>query len=153
MSIPKRVWLIAAGLLALTNVVRALYFDWSDISVHMSIAALCTAVAMRWSKAGALAAALVLLTSVLAFAFSSKPSDWAEIEVGDPWSEVRRSLGAPVHEASNLAQARALMRGFSSPSPFRFRQTGPVAIYVRGENALWVFHNGEVVVATYVGGS
>jgi len=149
----KRAWLVVAIFLGFANVVRALYFDWSDIGIHLSLAALLGLMALRWPKGAALAATVVLLTSVFAFAFASAPSDWAEVEVGDAWIEVRRTLGPPVHEAANLDQARALARGYSSPSPMRFRQTGAVAIYIRGDQALWLFHDGNIVEAKFIGGS
>jgi hypothetical protein len=153
MSISKTAWFAVAILLAVTNVLRAAYFDWSDLGLHVLIAVVCALLALRWSKLAATAAGAVLLAAVLAFTFWSVPQDWNEIEAGDDWQELRRTLGSPVYEAANLDQARNLARGWSAPSPFRFRQTGPVAIYLRGDRALWVFHNGKVVEATYVGGS
>ena len=153
MLISKRAWQVIAVLIAFANVVRALYFDWSDVVIHMSIALLCALTALRWSRIAAFAATIVLVTSILAFAFYPVPDDWAEVEAGDTWSEVRRTLGTPVYEGTNLARARAMARGYSSPSPIRFPNTRAVAIYIRGEHALWVFHDGNVVEATFIGGS
>jgi hypothetical protein len=153
MSISKTAWFAVAILLALINVLRAAYFDWSDVGLHLLIAVVCALLALRWSRLAATAAGTVLLASLLAFASWSVPPDWNEIEAGDDWQELRRTLGSPVYEATNLDEARNLAQGWSAPSPFRFRQIGPVAIYFRGERALWVFHNSRVVEAKYIGGS
>ena len=153
MLISKGRWIALAILLALMNMLRAGYFDWSDVGLHIAISVLCALAAFRFPKTAVVAAGAVFLASVIAFTFRFVPQDWSEIEAGDDWQEVRESLGSPVYEAASVDQVRRLGRGYSTPSPIRFRQTGPVAIYVRGEHVLWVFHNGRVVQATYVGGS
>jgi len=62
-------------------------------------------------------------------------------------------VGPPSYDAKTFAVARNFNTGHSVPSPVRFRHQGPVAVFVRGEYALWVFHDEHQVIDTFLGGS
>ena len=149
----NRSWLAATVFIGATNLVRAMYFDWSDVGGHLFVAALCCLIALRWPKLATSIVTLVLLVSVVAFALAGMPTEWRDIDAGDSLAEVQAALGPSDHNVSSLAEAERLDLGYSMPSPIRFRGFGAAAIYVSGEKALWLFHNGKVVEATFVGGS
>jgi hypothetical protein len=82
--------------------------------------------------------------------------DWpeaTEIKAGDTWASVQQKLGPPSYEASTFAAARNLKTGYATPSPLRFRHSGPIAVFTRGDLALWVFHDRSRVNAVFIGGS
>jgi hypothetical protein len=137
----------------MANVARALYFDWSDVGIHSVISSLCVLAALRWPRFAAATAASIVLTVTLASLLQSEPVEWAHVRTGDDWKQVQRTLGPVAYSARNLEQARRLDIGYSVPSPLRFRPTGAVAIYLRGEYALWVVHDDKVVRGRFVGGS
>jgi hypothetical protein len=151
-SISQKPWFCATVLLAITNVIHAMFFDWSDLRIHGALGGLCVLAALRWQRGAAAIAALVLLF-VICGTWLWSPPDWTLVRTGDDWNRTQQRLGAPIYEASNLAQARLAISGYAIPSPLRFRHSGPVAIFVRGEYALWVMHDGRVVKGTFVGGS
>ena len=146
-------WFVLALLLAAANIVHALYFDWSDLGMRSVVAVLCLLVAIRWQRTAAAAAGFFVLLVGLAFASSTRP-DWTmEARAGERWARVQQALGTPTYQAASLEQARKLDFGYSVPSPLRYRHSGPVAIYVRGDHALWVLHDDDIVKGTFVGGS
>jgi hypothetical protein len=146
-------WFGAVALLASANVAHALYFDWSDVDFHIALSMVCVVVALRWPRVAAASAGSVVVAVIAASLLRAEPAEWARLRIGDDWKEVQRALGPPTYEAANLAQARRLEIGYSRPSPLRLRQGGAVAIYLRGEYALWVVHDGNVVKGTFIGGS
>jgi hypothetical protein len=145
-------WFLVTVLLAITNVTHAVLFDWSDRGIHAVFGVLCVLAGLLWQRGAAAIAALILLL-VMCGELLRSPPEWTVVRIGDDWNRTQQRLGLPTYEASNLAQARLLIRGYSVPSPLRFRHSGAVAIFVRGEHALWVMHDGRVVKGTFVGGS
>ena len=146
-------WFALALLLAAANIVHALYFDWSDVGIRSVVAVLCLLVAIRWQRTAAAATGFFILLVGLAFAGTPRP-DWTmEARAGERWARVQQALGTPTYQAATVEEARNLISGYSEPSPLRYRHSGPVAIYIRGDHALWVLHDDDVVKGTFVGGS
>ena len=151
-STSQKAWFCTAVLLAITNVIHAMFFDWSDLRIHGALGVLCVFAALIWQRGAAAIAALFLLLVIWGTWARSLP-DWTLVRSGDDWNRIQQRLGAPTYEASDLAHARRLIKGYAIPSPLRFRHSGAVAIFVRGEYTLWVMHDGRVVKETFVGGS
>jgi hypothetical protein len=155
-SIDRTSWLRPVAIGSIVTVAHALYFDWSDVDIYVVIGAICVLSALKWPAPAAFATGIILFATVIGHFSAPHFGDWPEaerIQVGQSWTSVRQNLGKPVHEAATFAAARQLAIGYSTPSPLRFRHRGPVAVFVRGEHALWVFHDGEGVIQTYIGGS
>jgi len=148
-------WFMFAALVGTVILAHAAYFDWSDLDVFALTVGLCVASALKCPVPSAAAMAIVLAL-VIAGHRAPDLSAWPEAErvrTGQSWESVRHTLGTPLYEATTFATARGFNTGHSVPSPIRFRQRGPVAVFVRGEYALWVFHDGQHVVDTFIGGS
>jgi hypothetical protein len=152
----RRRWRAAAAVLAVATISHTLYFDWSDLPFFTVLMGICAVSAEKWSRLAATATGVIFLTVLTAHLMEPDLSDWPEaqgVAVGQKWSSVLERLGSPTHEAATAAAARPLISGYSAPSPFRYRHQGPVAVFVRGEHALWVFHDGQRVTGTFIGGS
>jgi hypothetical protein len=148
-------WLFIGTIGAADLVGHALYFDWSDVDVFVAISAVTIVLGLRWPRAAAVAVSVVVF-SVIAGHLVPVHDDWPQarqIRVGDTWASVQQKLGPPSYEAPTFAAARNLKLGYSIPSPLRFRHTGPVAVFTRGDRALWVFHDKSRVNAVFAGGS
>jgi hypothetical protein len=155
-SIDRTSWLRPVAIGSIVTVAHALYFDWSDVDIYVVIVGICVLSALKWPIPAALATGIILFATVAGHFAGPDFSNWPEaesIQVGQSWTSVRQNLGKPVHEAATFAAARQLAIGYSTPSPLRFRHRGPVAVFIRGEHTLWVFHDGERVIQTYIGGS
>jgi hypothetical protein len=140
-------------LLAAANIAHAAYFDWSDIGGRSVLAIACIVLALKWQRF-ALGVAVTILSAVTVSSFAWQAPGWAnQIRPGDPLQRVKELLGPPEYQFASLADAQHSLSGYAIPSPIRFRRSDPVLIYVRGEHALWVFSDGDVVKATFVGGS
>jgi hypothetical protein len=118
-SISQRMWFLATVLLAITNVTHATFFDWSDRGIHAVVGVLCVVAGLLWQRGAAAIAALILLL-VMCGELLSSPPEWTVVRSGDDWNRTQQRLGPPTYEASNLAQARLLITGYSVPSPLRF---------------------------------
>ena len=149
----RGIWLAITVALVSINVTNAALFDWSDVRIHITAGALCIVAARRWPRGATVVSASIALATILSLATWSEPAEFARVRTGDDWRELQRSLGPPAYEAPSLAQARMLAAGYSSPNPLRFRQAGLVAIFIRGEYALWVVHDDRSVKMVFVGGS
>jgi hypothetical protein len=151
----RTLWFTIVVIGAIATVAHALYFDWSDVDVFVVIGALTIVCALKWPRAAAVAIA-VILVSVIGGHLIPALGDWpeaTEIKAGDTWASVQQKLGPPSYEAATLAAARTLKTGYATPSPLRFRHSGPVAVFTRGDRALWVFHDRSRVNAVFAGGS
>lgn len=148
-------WRTTAFVLAGGYVGQAALFDWSDVRGKTALACLLVVTSMRWPRpASAVLAALVATAVLLQVAEGARTADLAaSVRPGMSWADVQRVLGAPRHSAFSSAHAASLDIGYAVPSPIRFRHVGPVAVFTRGEYALWVFHDGTAVIDTFVGGS
>ncbi len=150
-----RTWRTVAVLLAAAYAGHALLFDWSDIGIHVVVALVALVTTMRWPRltvaAFGLLATLVIVGHLATRASTAELT--LEVRPGMPWADARRALGPPTYEVATFEEASQLEIGYSVPSPFRFRRRGPVAVFLRGEYALWVFHDGSTVLGTFVGGS
>ena len=147
---------MSVALMGTAILAHALYFDWSDVEAFAVLVGLCVVSALKWPVPAAAAMGVVLALVVSAHLAQPDLSAWPEAEsvrIGQSWESVRQKLGTPSYEAKTFAAAREFNTGHSVPSPVRFRQQGPVAVFVRGEYALWVFHDGHHVTDTFIGGS
>ena len=146
-----RLHLLAATAAALGLPLYACYFDWSDRLLFLAIGLTLLAVAMRHPRASLLAA---LSLWVMTAGHIILPRTAAKsLAPGQPWFEVERVLGRPTAEGPTLPQAAAAIDGYSQPSPWRYPIDVPVAVYVRGDTAIWVFHEKGHVLALFEGGS
>ncbi len=151
----RTLWFTIVVIGAIATVAHALYFDWSDVDVFVVISALTIVCGLKWPRAAAVAVA-VILVSVIAGHLIPALRDWpeaTEIKAGDTWASVQQKLGPPAYEAPTFAAARNLKTGYTTPSPLRFGHSGPVAVFTRGDRALWVFHDRSRVNAVFIGGS
>jgi hypothetical protein len=149
-------WFSIAVVGALAPVVHASYFDWSDVDAYLVISALTLACAVKWPRAATAAIAIILVAVIAGRLIPQASGDWPlarQVRVGDTWASVQEKVGSPSYEASTFAAARKLDTGYSTPSPLRFHHPGPVAVFVNGEKALWVFHDTSRVQGVFIGGS
>ena len=147
----RTLWFTIVVMGAIATVTHALSFDWSDVDVFGVIGGVTIVCALKWPRASAVAIA-VILVSVIAGHLIPALHDWpeaAEIEAGDTWASVQQKLGPPSYEAPTFAAARNLKTGYAIPSPLRFRHSGPVGVFTRGDRALWVFHDRSRVNAVF----
>jgi hypothetical protein len=151
----RTLWFTMVVIGGIATVAHALYFDWSDVDGFVVISTLTIVCGLKWPRAAA-AAMSVILVSVIAGHLIPALGEWpeaTEIKAGDTWASVQQKLGSPSYEAPTFAAARNLKTGYATPSPLRFRHSGPVAVFTRGDRALWVFHDRNRVNSVFIGGS
>jgi hypothetical protein len=152
-STHSRRWQVVSLVGAVLYAGHGLFFDWSDVAIHSAIALAAIVASVRWPRGAALS---LLFLQVLVFVVRVAvertviPSSLAP---GIPLSEARQILGAPSYEFWGFEEATHRDLGYSRPSPLRFSHHGPVAIFVRGEHVIWLLHDGETVIAVFVGGT
>jgi len=145
-------WRPLGVLLATAYVAHALYFDWSDVLLHISLALVALFAAFKWPRASTATLAMLLLVVIVTSRRAQ--SEWALVaQPGQNWAALGAKLGTPHCEAASLLEARACATGLALPSPPRFRHVASVAVYVRGDEALWIFHNDRDVIDRFVGGT
>ena len=129
------------------------YFDWSDRYIHTFLALCLVFSAFRLPRLSI--AALGLMVSLFALGHWAYPvPKWAsELRPGDSWPVVVAQLGDPTYEVHSFHEARQLTVGYSLPSKLRFRHSGDVAVYLKDEYVLWIWHDGDRVLDLFVGGS
>jgi hypothetical protein len=135
---------------------HALYFDWSDLVFKTILCVVVVVAAVRWpTVAAALACVLLAITLTAHLAFAAAVPEWASsAKAGDTWRSVETRLGVPTYSFASLDEASRHATGYAAaPSPWRYRQSGPVAVFTGGDHALWVFHQYDSVQATFVRGS
>jgi hypothetical protein len=134
----------------------SLFYDWSHAPALCSLAFVACVAALRWPKTVVAAGALLVVMAALAHNYSLEEADllWVrEAAPGRSWAEVQRALGPATHEGSTLSEVRLAVTGYSEPSPLQYPGQCAVAVYIRGDLALWVFHDRQRVLDRYVGGS
>ena len=152
----RKRWREVVAALAAVTLAHTLYFDWSDVWVFTALMGVFAVSSVRWPRSAAAATGLSLSAVLIGHLVEPDLSSWPEargVAAGQTWTSVRERLGSPTHEAITFAAARELSTGHAVPSPLRYRHRGPVAVFVRGEYAFWVFHDRERVTGTFIGGS
>lgn len=148
-------WIILTFLLGVALAAHALYFDWADVVLKTALAVVVIVAALWWPR-GAAASACVLLALTFAaeFIFATAAPEWAtSVKPGDSWRSIENRLGVPTYSFASLEEAARQATGYAPPSPWRYQQGDAVAVFTRGEYALWVFHDRDSVKATFIGGS
>jgi len=151
----QNTWFVFCVVLATIIVLHAFYYDYSDAYVHSAAAFVSVLAGLVRPKIGAACGAVWLLAAVVGHAMIPDASRFgAQVRPGMSRSEVVNRLGAPEIVIGSPSEMANLRMGYSKPSPWRYRQVGPVEVYVRSEYALWIFYRENGQVAYYfIGGS
>src|SRR5688572_27679073 len=133
-------WVVLTFCFAAAQATHALYFDWLDVVFKTILGGVVVVAALRWPKAAAAVACVLLAVTLTAhFVFAAAVPEWASsVKPGDSWRSIETRLGVPTYSFASLDEASRRATGYAAPSPWRYRQSGPVAVFTRGEHALWV---------------
>jgi len=148
----QRVLRAAAMIAALFQLSWGFYFDWSDRFIHFGLGMVLAGIALRAPRVSLSLSLGVLLVGIVSSRLSAS-SLGKGVSPGQSWSSAKAVLGSATLEARNLSQATTELDGYAEPSPWRYPGDVPVAVYVQGDAALWVFHDEQHVLARFEGGS
>lgn len=151
----RRMWFAVCVVLGASIVLHGLYNNYSGAYVHTGVAVAAVLAGVFRPTLGVAVGLAWLLASLVGQAMIPDVSYFgADVRPGMPRSEIRGRLGAPEMVISSQPEMANLRVGYAKPSPWRYRQIGPVEVYVRGEWALWIFYSeAGFVVYSFIGGS